>query len=126
MSKISKIANSGVQYDLGGSGDDNIKLVNFTTGFLLLKKVTPDIVLALLNLHVNSNNNTNRVSATGDFAGFEGYALIMLPEDNGRELTNTELTVSSKEVSIFCGYSVFTKPQTSGVGIYRVGSVKKD
>lgn len=125
MSKISKIANKGIQYDLGGSGDDNIKLVNFTTGFLLLKKVTPDIVLALLNLHVNSNAGTNSVSATGDFAGFEGYAQIILPKDSGGGLTDTELTVSSERVSIWCGYSVFTKPQTSGVGIYRVGSTKK-
>ena len=37
MSKISKIANEGIQYDVGGSGDD-IRLVNFNTGFLFLKK----------------------------------------------------------------------------------------
>lgn len=122
MSKISKIANEGIQYDVGGYEDDNTRFVEFTTGFLVLKKVRPDIVLAFLNLYVNSNENTNRVSANGDFAGFEGYTMMALKENSSNDVASVELTVSSERVSIFCGYSVFTDPKTSSAGIYRVGS----
>lgn len=123
MSKINKIANEGIQYDVGGSGDDNIRFVEFGGGFLLLKKVRPDIVTVFLTS--NSSNDYHRKSASGDFAGFEGYTKMTLRGTMSESAVPAELTVSSKYINIEFGYnSAYVAIGTSCAGIYRVGSTK--
>lgn len=123
MSKINKIANEGIQYDVGGSGDDNIRFAKFDGGFLLLKKVRPDIVAVFLTS--SSSNDYHERSASGDFAGFEGYTKMALRGTASNHAVPAELTVSSKYISIEFGYnSPYVDYGTSCAGIYRVGSTK--
>lgn len=120
MSKISKIANKGIQYDIGGSGDDDIRLVNLDRGFLLLKKVCPGIVIAFLNTSVNNSD----IKASGDFAGFEGYTTMVLGTSSGREDIKVKLYVSRASIRISFSLSAFANPGTSCAGIYRVESAE--
>lgn len=123
MSKISKIANKGIQYDIGGSGDDDIRLVNLDNGFLLLKKVCPVVVIAFLNI---SATKTTGIRASGDFAGFEGSTEMMLSHYRSTiKAIPTILTVNKTGLSI----SLDSAPEyaysgASCAGIYRVTTTK--
>lgn len=118
MSKISKIANEGIQYDLGGSGDDDVKFVEFSGGFLLLKKVHHDIVTVFLNTSVSNSD----INISGDFTGFEGNTKITLGGTSNDDILLIDFSVTSNKICLDVGLSAFASRGTSGAGIYRVGS----
>lgn len=118
MSKISIIANKGIQYDIGGSGGDDIRLVNLDRGFLLLKKVCPGIVIVFLNTDADSSKN---ISASGDFAGFEGYTKMVMSDSSLEDfIAILEITKTSLRVSFSSRNSYTISNDISCAGTYRV------
>lgn len=116
MSKISKIANEGIQYDVGGSGDDNIRFVEFDRGFLLLKKVRPDIVTVFLSIYASGESSAK---ASGNFTGFEGSVSLVIANTYNYACT-ASLSIDKASIDITLDNQTYTPGTLSCAGIYRV------
>lgn len=120
MEKIKEIAHKGNEYEFGVSGDDDIKFVKLNTGFLLLQKVRPDIVTVFLNTGLNDE----RIEASGDFTGFEGYTKMLLCKGSSTEISQVYLYVKRTGIVINLDPSVYSDLGASCAGIYRIESTK--
>lgn len=121
LEKIKKIAYKGNEYEIGESGNNDIRIADFDGGFLLLKKVCPGIVIAFLSVGVWGKNS---IRAIGDFAGFEGSTIMLLNGSGSTKTHQTNLTVERAAFSISFGEQAYVSSDTSGTGIYRVKPTK--
>lgn len=122
MSKISKIANKGIQYDLGSSGD-NIRVATFNDehgSVVILEKKAPGLVVAYINVQLNGNRDKQPsiTSLRNDFRGFEGTIYnIVVPDANSGGF-DASMVVSSNDINVYSNY--YTSGRVLSTITYRV------
>lgn len=126
MSKISKIANKGIQYDLGSSGD-NIRVATFNDSYgsvVILEKKAPDLAVMYINAELHDGVGDSRpemTSVRNDFRGFEGHTYnIFVPYSGGSGIV-VDVGVDSNSVTISTSeYSLGSPARISSATAYRV------
>lgn len=111
MSKISKIANKGIQYDLGGSSSylkyinvgsysDNIPIIGsicLNNKYRLDNQQHTTLIIAYINL---KSVRGNSFEVYGNFSGYEGQVSFM-GFDAYNRATGCSLNIETNSISIF-------------------------